>query len=813
LPTSRRYSGNLPAVATAFVGRSRELSEVRQALSAARLVTLTGVGGVGKTRLALHAAADLRRAFPDGVWLVELAPLDDQALVAQTVATTIGVQDQSVRWPVTVLSDHLSDKHLLLILDNCEHLLDACAVLADALLEAAADLRILATSRQPLGLVAEQTVLVPPLAVPDSGGGRTVGELAEVDAVNLFVTRAGSVLPGFQLTEGSAPAVAALCTRLDGVPLAIELAVTRLRALSPEQVLDRLDERFQLLTGGSRAAMPRQQTLRALVDWSYALCSPEERELWARVSVFAGSFDLAAAEQVCGDDTLLPPDALLDAVTGLVEKSVLLREEPPSGVRYRVLETIRQYGRERLAERGDVSRLRARHRDHYLALAELAGAVWFGRDGPGWVDRMRTEHPNVRVALDFCVTGSAADVASGLRLASALWFSWRGMSLLGEGRQWLDRLLAAEGGTPAAAGPARARGLWVTGSLAVLQGDMPAARTLLEEGMSLAGRLRDTSAQAYAATFLGQVALSEGDPVGAAALVERGLAAHRAADDPVGTALALVRLALIASALGDAERAGRLAAEYISLCQARGAGWLTPFGHFVLAVELWHRGNAAAAVEEARTAVRAHWAGDDSIGVAEGVEVLAWAAAAEGRAERAACLLGALDRIWRAVGAPLFGIRHLVAHREECVARIRVALGDAAFAAAVERGSRLRLHALVGYALEEPAARGEPDGGRPAGDRQPAGAAQPGQQVRPEPAHPESGHPEPGKPIQPALTRREQEVADLVARGLSNKEIASSLVIAQRTAETHVEHVLAKLGFTSRAQIASWVTARRTRRS
>src|SRR5262249_7517749 len=233
---------------------------------------------------------------------------------------------------------------------------DARGVRPAAPREAPAARRTRAPGRQPLGLTAEQTVLVPPLAVPDPGGSRAVGELAGVDAVNLFVTRAGSVLPGFRLTEGNAPAVAALCTRLDGVPLAIELAVARLRALSPEQVLDRLDERFRLLTGGSRAAMPRQQTLRALVDWSYALCSPEERELWARVSVFAGSFDLEAAQQVCADGAVLPPDALLDAVTGLVEKSVLLREEPPSGVRYRVLETIRQYGRERLAERGDVSR-------------------------------------------------------------------------------------------------------------------------------------------------------------------------------------------------------------------------------------------------------------------------------------------------------------------------------------------------------------------------------------------------------------------------------------------------------------------------
>jgi predicted ATPase/DNA-binding CsgD family transcriptional regulator len=776
LPVTRRSSGNLPAPTTAFVGRRRQLDEVRQVLSSARLVTLTGVGGVGKTRLAVQLAAEVRRAFPDGAWLIDLAPLDDPALVTQTAATTIGIRDQSARWPVAVLSDHLADKHLLLVLDNCEHLLDACAVLADSLLMAAANLRILATSRQPLGLPSEHTVVVAPLAVPDPGGDLSVGTLANYDSVNLFVNRANGVLPGFRLTEGNAGAVAALCTRLDGVPLAIELAVARLRALSPQQVLDRLDERFRLLTGGSRTAMPRQQTLRALVDWSYGLCSREERELWGRMSVFAGSFDLQAAENVCADG-VLPHNLVLDLIAGLVEKSVLLREERQSGVRYRLLETIRQYGRDRLVEHGDDIRLRGRHRDHYLALAERANADWFGQDGPAWLERMRVEHPNVRAALDFCLSQAAeshaagsgpAEADAGLRLAAVLWFGWRGMGLLSEGRRWLDRLLAA-GTEPTVT---RARALWVNGSLAVLQGDVPAAKPMLAESASLAGRLGDPSAQAYAAVFLGQVAVAEGDTAAAAELLERGLAAHRATDDHFGAALALVRLSLTESARGDAERARQFAVDYIELCEATGASWLAAFGHFALAVELWRRGDQVGAVDEARTTVQAHWADEDSIGVAEGVEVLAWAAAANGQPDRAARLLGALDRIWRTVGAPLFGLRHLVPYREECAARSRRLLGDRGFEAATAQGAGLALDELVAYALEEPAAPAAAGAGRPA-----------------------------------ALTRREREVAELVARGLSNKEIASSLVIAQRTAETHVEHVLTKLGFTSRAQIASWVTA------
>jgi predicted ATPase/DNA-binding CsgD family transcriptional regulator len=768
---ARRPTGNLPASLAAFVGRVRETAEVRQKLSSSRLVTLTGVGGVGKTRLALHLATEVRRAFPDGVWLVDLATLEDPALVAQTVAGTLGIRDQSARWPVAVLSDHLCESNLLLVLDNCEHVLDACAVLAEAVLAAAPDLRILATSRQPLGLVGEQTVVVAPLALPDPHDDGSAYALARSDAVSLFVTRAGEVLPGFSLTDRNAPAVAALCTRLDGLPLAIELAAVRLRALSPEQILARLDERFALLTGGSRAAMPRQQTLRALVDWSYELCSAEEQALWDRVSVFAGSFDLGAAEKVCADQTL-PRGSLLDAVAGLVEKSVLLREEHDSGVRYRLLDTIREYGRERLAESGDHRTLRRRHRDRYLELAIEANAGWFSPQGPLWRDRMRLEHPNVRTALDFSLS-DPAETQAGMLLAAALGFGWRMMGLLSEGRRWLDRLLEldVEPTVP------RAYALWSNGMLAILQGDVPTARSRLEDGLSLARRFGDAFAEAYAILFLGHVAVAEGDMATAAEELERALAAHRAVPNHLGTALALFESSLVASARDDAERAGRLARENLALCEAHGAQWLTGWGHFALAAELWRRGDRAGAADEARKSVRTHWENEDRIGIAQGMEVLAWVAVADGQAERAARLLGGLDRIWSSAGAPLVAIPHLAPYHDECVTRSRTALGEHEFQASTEHGGRLDTDSVVSYALEEPRAPTAPtrDGSSP-------------------------------------LTRREQEVAELVAAGSTNKEIASALVIAQRTAETHVEHILVKLGFTSRAQIASWVTARNSQR-
>jgi predicted ATPase len=292
--------GNLPVDVTSFVGRRRELAEAKALLSTSRLLTFTGMGGVGKTRLALRLAADLRRGFVGGVWLVELAGLLDAGLVGQTVSATLGVDDRTAGWSLTTLSSFLKKRQMLLVLDNCEHLLDACAVMADALLRACPELRILATSRQPLGIAGEQTLAVPPLSVPGADRRPSPEGLTQYGAVSLFVDRATAVRPGFTIDARNQLAVADICRRLDGIPLAIELAVGRLRSLSADQLLERLDDRYALLTGGSRAALPRQQTLRALIDWSFDLCAPAEQLLWARLSVFSDGFDLDAAEQVCG---------------------------------------------------------------------------------------------------------------------------------------------------------------------------------------------------------------------------------------------------------------------------------------------------------------------------------------------------------------------------------------------------------------------------------------------------------------------------------------------------------------------------------
>jgi predicted ATPase len=414
----RAQLGNLPVDVTSFVGRRRELPEARRLLGDGRLLTLAGAGGVGKTRLALRLAAEVRRTFPDGVWLADLAPLQDGKLVPQTVIAALGLQDHSTRPPVDTLLAYLAGKQLLLVLDNCEHLPDACAVLATKLLSKTEGLRILATSRQLLNVQGERVLEVPPLSVPDHDWLSAGVSLIECEAVRLFAERAATVVPGFAVTGGNGAVVARLCQGLDGIPLAIELAAVRLRALSAEQILERLDDRYRLLTGGSQTGRECHQTLRAAIDWSYGLCSAQEQILWGRLSVFSGGFDLEAVEHICADEDIAQDD-VCDLVTGLVGKSIVAREEHGSRVRYRLLETIRQYGRTRLIESGQEKPLRRRHRDYYHSLALRADAAVMSSGQTEWLQRLRPDLPNIRVALDFCLT-EPGQAQAGLQIAGAL---------------------------------------------------------------------------------------------------------------------------------------------------------------------------------------------------------------------------------------------------------------------------------------------------------------------------------------------------------------------------------------------------------
>ncbi|MCO5971058.1 ATP-binding protein [Actinoallomurus soli] len=753
----------VPAEVTSFVGRRHEVAEVKRLLSVSRLVTLSGVGGVGKTRLATRVGTLVHRAFPDGVWLVELAALNDPGLLVPAVCEALRIPDRSVRPPLQVLVDHLEDAQALLILDNCEHLVGECAVLAEALLRACPRLRILATSRQALGVAGEQTLSVPSLPVTGQAAAGSHSGVVVGDAVRLFAERAEAVVPGFTLTQDNLPTVERICHRLDGLPLAIELAAVRLRALSVHQLLARLDDRFRLLTSGSRAVLPRHQTLRALIDWSYGLCTEPERLLWERTSVFSGGLDLEAAETVCAGDGI-ERDDILELVIGLVDKSILLREEHSGTVRYRLLETIRQYGRERLHASGTTTRVQQRHRDHYRDLITRAEHDWFGPDQVSWFNRLRTEHGNLRAALDHClVTPGEAHV--GLDMASGLLFYWIAADLLHEGRRWLEKLLGADSAPPAA----RAAALCVSARLAVLQSDFAAAEPMLRESRALA---RDEPVVLAQCDYVaGLAALIRSDLSGAAAILEDALARHRELAHEKGVANSSMYLATAYSLLGRPEEAVALFEECLRLCEARQDHWFRSYALSVYGIEVWRRGDLKRATELEQHAIRLKQPFDDRLGMALCVEVLAWIAADEGDPERAARLLGALREIRRALGGPPYA--YLAGYRERYETAVRDRLAGPRFDALFEEGRGFSAAETTAYALRETEVRTAP--GAPA-----------------------------DRTLSP-LTRRETEVARLVAKGMSNKEIAATLVVAQRTAEGHVERILRKLGFTSRAQIAAWV--------
>ncbi|MFJ2033298.1 ATP-binding protein [Streptosporangium sp. NPDC087985] len=772
--TSKRHIRGLPAEMTSFVGRRQELAEVRSVLSRSRLVTLVGVGGVGKTRLAFRIAADVRRAFPDGVWAVELATLSIPELLAQTVAEALELQERPDRPSMETLTEYLRDKNALLVLDNCEHLLHDCALMAERLLVSAPKLRIIATSRQALGIAGEQTLVVLPLPLPDEGTtGFTADSLAQVDAVRLFVERAQAVLPTFSVTEANRETVVRICRRLDGIPLAIELAAVRLRALSAEQLLKRLDDRFRLLTGGSRAVPYRHQTLRALVDWSFELCTEPERLLWTRASVFRGGLDLEAAEAVCSGDGIAREE-VLDLVIGLVEKSVLVREEHPPGVRYRLLETIRRYGGDRLAGSGEEETLRRRHRDHYSGLARAARAELFGDSQVEWFMRLWVEHPNLRAALTFSFEGQA-EAPAGLEMATDLLYYWMPRYRVREGRQWLRQGLAAV----TEPGELRARALYSCGWLGIHQGEIAEAVAMLEESRDLGKKLGLDSVLAYATLFLGMTAMYRGDVDSAIKLYEEALAGHRATGDDMGVVLTLTRLSFAYSYQGDSEGAISTGWESVRLCDVHKESWHRAYAMMALGVEIWRQGDMERAADLEKESMRFNSLLNDWPGLGVNLEVLAWAATCQGEYGRAARLLGILRNTWRRAGAPLSEFGHLIEYSEECISRTREALGVSAYDDALKYGAGLSSEEALAYALQEGPSAG-PSAGPPSG-----------RAARTSP-----------------LTRRERQIAGLVAQGMSNKEIATALVIAQRTAEGHIEHILGKLGFHSRAQIAVWVAER-----
>jgi len=754
--------GNLPFELTSFVGRRHETAEVRKLLGQSRLVTLTGFGGVGKTRLALRVAAEAERGYRDGVWLVDLAPLHDPGLVTQAVIAALGIRDRANS---RSLGDFLRNRQTLLLMDNCEHLLDACAALADELLQSASELTILATSRQPLGVRGEQIFAVPSLPTPDVDAPVPPAEaLARYDSLALLVERGQAAEPSFAITAENAEAVTRLAQRLEGIPLALELVAARLRVLSAQQILDRLGDQYDLLTSTSRAASPRQESLQALIDWSFDLCTEQERALWARLSVFPRDFDIEAAEEICADDEL-PRDRVLRALSGLVDKSIVIADDRVSGKRYRMPETLREYSRTRLARAGSEVTLRRRHRDHFLRLATQDTTEWFGPRQAERTAWAHAEYLNLRAALEHCLTvpGQATE---GLALVPALVSHWAVIGSLGEGRRFLDRALAAFP-EPSAA---RAGVLWIAARLALEQGDISAAETAAEEGRRLAQDHADPRALSMSLGQLGAINMLRGEPAAARRLLDE--AVHTAGDDPLATSIALIGSAFASIDRGDVAVAAHDFKRCLAICERHEESRIRAealWGHALLS---WQQGDTAAAKEMAKEALRCIRKVANRMLLERCLEILAWIAAAESRYEPAARHLGAAAAIRDALGVQLFP--NLARPHDECEERLRSALGQREFAKLTRQGARIAIDEAVADALGEQADATA----RPAGE-------------------------------EAALTRREHEVADLVAQGLSNRDIAASLVISPRTAEAHVEHILTKLGFTSRSQIAAWVAERR----
>ncbi|WP_406405838.1 ATP-binding protein [Streptomyces sp. NBC_01643] len=701
--------GNLPAELNRFVGRAEELADLSRLLTESRLVTVVGVGGVGKTRCATRAAALLEKRYCDGVRLVELSTVHDPGLLEHAVIDALGLTDHTSRPPRTTLLEHLTERRLLLVIDGFEHLVDACAELVWALLRRAPQLRVLAAGRQPLELDGEVTYPLAPMA--------------DEDAMTLFAERAAAVRPDFRLTEDNRGSARELCRRLDGIPLALELAAGRLRALSTEQVLQRLDDRFRLLTGTSRSAQARHQTLRTAIGWSHELCAPEQRLLWARLSVFAGQFDLEAVEYICSSPEL-PAESVLDVLTGLLAQSVVLREDSAVGTRYRMLDTVREYGAEWLAATGDTDRLRRRHRDWFLGLATWCELDWFSPRQGEVAARAESELPNLRRAME-CSLESPDEAHLAQYLAGTLWFLWVGCGRLSEGRHWLNHVLEEE--TPYE--PSRLKALWVLGYVAVLQGDAVGAISALHECREEADRAGDATAQAYAVHRTGCLALVTDDMARAEELLQEALVRYRDLGEMNSNVLmAQIELAMAVGFRGDLETAAEICQEVKEVCEDHGERWALSYALYVLAYAQLQQGRPDCARELLRESLAIGHAFHDLLGSVLVMELLALVTAVEGDAAEAAVLQGAAERFWPSVGLPLFGSAYYGRPRAECERLARRELGDARYESGRRAGAQLDPDAAVARALaclpvDRPGVKGQRRGPVPApggGTRKPA---------------------------------------------------------------------------------------------
>ncbi|MEU7295142.1 LuxR C-terminal-related transcriptional regulator [Streptomyces exfoliatus] len=754
--------------ATGFIGRVAELEAVRKSLTQARVVTLTGLGGVGKSRVAVRAAHQMSVDFPDGVSIAELSGLRDAEFLPNTVATAVGLPEIVSKEPMDQLIDHFADKQALLVLDTCEHLVDAMAVFVDILLSHTPGLAFLLTSRQPVGLPGECVLPIPPMPSPESDADEHGN-----DALALFVARAKAALPSFELNADNRSEVIALCRRLDGIPLAIELAAVRLRTMPLEQILGRLDDRFRLLAG-VRTSQARHHTLRTTIEWSHDLCSAPERELWARLSVFAGGFTLAAAEEVGAGNELAGRD-VLDLLGALVDKSVVQRGEGGAEYRYRMLDTIREYGAEQLEHSGRTKEYAHRHQDFFLRMAQRAGEEWMGDQQVQWGDRLAADFDNFRVAMDFAVAHPGGEAA--LRLVNGLWGLWLGKSRLTEARRWIDKALAADPDPTLEQGIA----LYYAAYYGLLQADRETGE-MVRRCRTVAEFLDNDFLRAralYVETY--HMLMWSRDIERTLASYEESRRLLRASGDLFPLAAGYINTTVFHAAHGNSSKALReVEACLRDLADLPHERWVRNYLAIARVLALWADDRPAESRELARRVLPSALDQGETMSLAATVEFLSWVACGEQEHEHAATLLGGAATQWRQVGTTLWGVRALNALHTETENTLMLSLGAERFTQVYAHGSRLPVAQLVEIACGN-AHAGAAEPSSPAGD---------------------------GSPLGP-LTRREREVAGLIVEGLTNRQIAERLFISKRTADTHVEHILTKLGVTSRMQIAAAIDTRK----
>lgn len=729
-----------------FVGRRAELATIGALLGEARLLTLTGVGGVGKTRLALRAVNEYARTNDVLTWFVAFDTLQDARRVPLTVARALPLGEQSARDPLEVIADVLADIPAIVVFDNCEHLIDAVSAFADELLGAVPSLTIVATSRRPLDVDGEQVFAVPPLSLAEEAATPS-------DAVALLMSRARAADASFALAPQDHAVAAELCRALDGLPLAIELAATRLRSLPLAELTGRLSSRFTLLRTVSRSAVARQRTLRAVVDWSYELCTAEQRALWEAMSVFRGRFDLAAASAVAE----APEGEVVDILDDLIAQSVVEADRETG--RFRMLETIRAYGRERAEENGTWPSLQRRHLAHYRRLADRFHREWYGPHQRRIIAAQRADRAELHAALSVAV---AVDTDAALDLFANLRYHWGVSGLLPEGRAWAALVLTLPGGEAVVRTRASLTAAW----LCLLQGDLDEAGALLSEAERLAADAPADEAALFSIEvhrWRGSHALFSGDP--ARATRDFALSIRRAMDAgrPEEALLAQFQLTTARCHLGE-HGAGAPAHDALRHAEAIGEMWMRSLALWSLALASFCDGDLDEAEAYGRSALTADDGIDDPVGDCLALEILSWIDAARLPTERSAVLLGAARSRWRRVGSDISRLGpHLTAHHDRCLARVRSSLGDRAFDRAVSAGEQLSPAQAVAFA-----------------------ASAPGSSV---------------------LSERESQVAAGIHAGLSNREIAERLVLSVRTVDTHVQRILTKLGVGSRAQIAAWFEA------